>query len=131
MISLDERYFSGPQRWDYFESGMSSVNVHSSHATAKKIDIGTIFSLQTIDTRQHYEQMMSGKMQTTHSHGISDSNIFQAFLDEYLQPDEKKHTNHLHNPKLPWVTFKTQKQIVYHFEAFLPNPPKKENVLGK
>lgn len=82
--------FSGPQHWDYFESGMSSVKVHKSRATAKHIDIGTVFSLQTIDTREHYDHTTSGKRQTPHSHGISDSNIFQAFLDEYLQLDEKR-----------------------------------------
>ena len=41
---------------------MSSVKVHSSRATAKHIDIGTVFSLQTSDTREH-DDMTSGKRQ--------------------------------------------------------------------
>lgn len=101
-------FFSGPQHWDYFESGMSSVKVHSSRATAKHIDIEPYSLYTPLNPGNIMIICCLGKGKKTHSHGISDSNIFQAFLDEYLQPDEKK-KNHLHNPKLPWVTFKPPK----------------------
>ena len=83
--------FSGPQHWDYFESGMSSVKVHSSRATAKHIDIepyslyhhwiqGTLWSYDVGERRQKHILMVS-QTQTSS----------KRFLMNIFNLTEKKH----------------------------------------